>query len=298
MSRQFKIMSELYTVRNNNVSSYLNEISSIPMLETQEEYEIAVKIKEGCEKSKEKLILSNLRFVVSVAKVYHKGNPVLNLEDLINDGNLGMIEAASLFDPSHGFKFISFAVWHIRRRIRESITKNSRHVKIPQNQIMTMNKIGRIQTDYLNKHDRFPDNHEIWEELQKLETKVPYTKQSIPNILRNLGSGTISLEGNGENQEDEFSPINYLEVDNDHSLVEDYDLNKLLSTLLKCLNSREIDMLTMRLGIGEYNEEHSNKQISHKYEITPESIRLINKKSIRKIQTNNNFFLKKLKELR
>lgn len=298
MSRQFKIISDLYTVRNNNVSSYLSEISSIPLIDPKEEYEIAIKIQEGCEKSKEKLILSNLRFVVSVAKVYHKGNPVLNLEDLINDGNLGMIEAASLFDPSHGFKFISFAVWHIRRRIRESITKNSRHVKIPQNQIMTMSKIGKIQTDYLNKHDRFPTNHEIWEELQKLETKVVYTKQSISTILENLGNGTISLEGKNENLNDEFSPINYLEIDNDYSSIDTYDFNKLLSTLVKCLDSREIDILCMRLGVGEYNEEHSNKQIGHKYEVTPESIRLINKRSIRKIRKNNNFFLRKLKASR
>lgn len=298
MSRHFKIISDLYTVRNNNVSSYLSEISSIPLIDPKEEYEIAIKIQEGCEKSKEKLILSNLRFVVSVAKVYHKGNPVLNLEDLINDGNLGMIEAASLFDPSHGFKFISFAVWHIRRRIRESITKNSRHVKIPQNQIMTMSKIGKIQTDYLNKHDRFPTNHEIWEELQKLETKVVYTKQSISTILENLGNGTISLEGKNENLNDEFSPINYLEIDNDYSSIDTYDFNKLLSTLVKCLDSREIDILCMRLGVGEYNEEHSNKQIGHKYEVTPESIRLINKRSIRKIRKNNNFFLRKLKASR
>ena len=148
--RQFKVSNEIYTVRNDNISSYLNNINGLPMMSADEEAEVAREMVNGSEKAREKMILSNLRFVVSVAKAYHRNDSFLKLEDLINEGNLGMIEATSLFDPSQGFKFISYAVWHIRRRIRECITKNGRHVKIPENQVWIMNKINKVYADYIN----------------------------------------------------------------------------------------------------------------------------------------------------
>ena len=141
--RQFRVSKEIYTVRNNTINSYLEDVRAIPEISTEEEYELALKVKEGCNLSKEKLVKSNLRFVISVAKMYQRSNSIISLEDLINEGNLGMIEAAEKFDPSLGFKFISFAVWHIRRRIRESISKNSRQIKLPENQIQYAAKKSR-----------------------------------------------------------------------------------------------------------------------------------------------------------
>ena len=109
--KQFKVSNEIYTDRNRNLYHYFEDVNKKEMLTVQQENELAEKIKTGCEKSKKRLIEANLRFVISVAKSYHKRGSIMSLEDLINEGNLGMIEAANLFDPSYGFKFISFAIW-------------------------------------------------------------------------------------------------------------------------------------------------------------------------------------------
>ena len=293
--RQFKVSSEIYTVRNDNISSYLNNISGLPTMSADEEAEAAREMVNGSEKAREKIILSNLRFVVSVAKAYHRNNSFLKLEDLINEGNLGMIEATDSFDPSQGFKFISYAVWHIRRRIRECITKNGRHVKIPENQVWIMNKINKVYADYINIHDRFPNIDELWDELQKMEYPPNATKSSLEKIIVNYENGTVSLDGSNGNPDSEYAPINYLESESQSSIIEDNDFEIMKKVLFKGLNTMEIDMVCMRVGIGKYTESHRYNAIGEKWGITGETVRLKLQKIFKRIKLKNKGFLRNLK---
>ena len=293
--RQFKVSREIYTVRNDNINAYLSNINQFPQMSADEEAEVALEMVNGCEKAREKIILSNLRFVVSVAKAYHRNNNFLKLEDLINEGNLGMVEATDSFDPSQGFKFISYAVWQIRRRIRESITKNGRHVKIPENQIWIMNKVNKVYTDYINNHDRFPTIDELWDELQKMEYPPNSTKESLERIIVNYENGTISLDGSSGDPDNDYAPINYIESSYGSSLIEDNDFETIKDELFKGLNGLEIDMVCMRVGIGKYTEPHRYSAIGEKWGMNGETARIRLQKIFKKIKIKNRELLRNLK---
>jgi RNA polymerase primary sigma factor len=273
----------------------MEDVRAIPEISSEEEYELALKVKEGCVISKDTLVKSNLRFVISVAKMYQRNNSIISLEDLINEGNLGMIEAADKFDPSLGFKFISFAVWHIRRRIRECISKNSRQIKLPENQIQSAAKIGKIQTSYVQKFDRFPTPYEIQNELLKLENP---TKMTIESINRILGeeTRTISLESSSPEDSD-YSPINYIGNSDDMESITRSDSNIILNELFKPLNNMEIQIISMKLGLPPYSEVYSNKQIADRLGLAAqETIRKKAFKILRKIKVANPALLNKLNQ--
>lgn len=295
--RQFRVSKEIYTVRNNTINSYLEDVRAIPEISTEEEYELALKVKEGCNVSKEKLVKSNLRFVISVAKMYQRSNSVISLEDLINEGNLGMIEAAEKFDPSLGFKFISFAVWHIRRRIRESISKNSRQIKIPENQIQSAAKIGKIQISYIQEFDRFPTPEEIQDKLLELDNPVKMTIESITRVLSE-DTRTVGLESSSSESSD-YSPINYIESNDNMESINRRDSSIVLNELFKPLNNMEIQIISMRLGLPPYNEIYSNKQIADRFGLAAQdSIRKRVTKILRKIKTINPKLINTLKKER
>ena len=291
--KQFKVSNEIYTVRNNTINSYLEEVRSFDMLSPEEENELAFKMVKGCEKSKDRLIKANLKFVISVAKAYHRNNSFLSLEDLINEGNYGMIEAAEKFDPSHGFKFISFAVWHIRRRIRECITKNSRHIKIPDNHVWIANKIAKIETDYLNDEGRLPTPMEIEEALKDFEYPPNVSLNTIKQIIQG-GDITTSLDRGkpGQESESEFAPINYVENSDALSDIREFEYSQFIKELFKGLNNMEIDMLSMRIGIPPYDNRHKYKAIGEKWGYSGESARLKIQKTIRKLKFRNKGLIK------
>ena len=291
--KQFKVSKEIYTVRNNNITSYFNEVNSMEMLTAEEEHELAVKMSQGCQRSKDKIIKANLKFVISVAKAYHRNNAFLALEDLINEGNFGMIEAAEKFDPSHGFKFISFAVWHIRRRIRECITKNSRHIKIPENHVWVANKIAKVEADYLNNEGRLPTPIEIEDALKNLEYPPNVSLNVIKQIIKG-GELTTSLDkGNpGQDSDSEFAPINYVEHSDALSDVREFEYGQFIGELFKDLNNMEIDMLSMRIGIPPYDTRHRYATIGEKWGYSGESARLKIQKTIRKLKFKNKGLLK------
>ena len=239
--------------------------------------------------------MANLRFVVSVAKAHQRNNPVLALEDLINDGNYGMIEAANLFDPTTGFKFISFAVWHIRRRMQESILKNSRHVRLPSNQVWAMNKINDIQSRYINDHDRFPTVDELHEELQKLDNPPNIAKKNLARVIMNYENGTSSLDG-AKDPDNEYVPLNYMEAEETPDGTESHDLDNIFETLFKSLDKPEVEMICMSLGIGKYTEKYTKKMIGDRFGLTAESVRLKLRKAYKKIRNNNSHFLNIIKD--
>lgn len=292
--KQFKVSKEIFTLRNNNINSYFNEVSAIEMLTAEEEHELAIKMSQGCQISKDKIIMANLKFVISVAKAYHRNNSFLTLEDLINEGNFGMMEAADKFDPSYGFKFISFAVWHIRRRIRECITKNSRHIKIPENHVWVANKIAKVEADYLNTEGRFPTSLEVEDALKKFEYPPKVSLNVIKQIIKG-GDMTTSLDqaipGLSDSDSD-FSPINYVEHSDAMSDIKEFEYDQFIKELFRDLSNVEIDMLSMRIGLPPYDTRHKCKAIGEKYGYTGESARLKVQKTIRKLKVRNKGLLK------
>jgi RNA polymerase primary sigma factor len=168
--RQLKITKSITNRESESLEKYLQEIGKEELLSTDEEVELAQRIRKGDRKALEKLTRANLRFVVSVAKQYQ--NQGLSLADLINEGNVGLIKAAEKFDETRGFKFISYAVWWIRQSILQAIAEQSRIVRVPLNQVGSVGKINRILSKFEQEHERRPSTDEISERIDLPEDKV------------------------------------------------------------------------------------------------------------------------------
>lgn len=170
MRRQIKIRPAITNRNNESLERYLSEISREPRITVEEEVELGRRAKNGDEAAVERLVRANLRFVVSVAKQYQGQG--ISLIDLINEGNLGLIQAAHRFDDTRGFKFISFAVWWIRQSILLAITEKSRLIRLPQNQMSSIQKILRFYNQYMQDYERPPSIEEICEQMQVTEERV------------------------------------------------------------------------------------------------------------------------------
>src|SRR5574343_369177 len=168
--RQLKISKQFTNRENKSLDKYLNEISKVQMIDAQEEVELARRIREGDQAALERLVNANLRFVVSVSKQYQ--NQGLTLGDLINEGNLGLIKAAKRFDETRGFKFISYAVWWIRQSILQAIAEQSRIVRLPLNQVGSVNKINRMLNKFEQENERYPSIEEIADKIDLPEDKI------------------------------------------------------------------------------------------------------------------------------
>lgn len=170
MRRQIKIRPAITNRNNESLERYLSEISREPRITIEEEVELGRRAKNGDEAAVERLVRANLRFVVSVAKQYQGQG--ISLIDLINEGNLGLIQAAHRFDDTRGFKFISYAVWWIRQSILLAITEKSRLIRLPQNQMSSIQKILRFYNQYIQDYERPPSIEEICEQMQVTEERV------------------------------------------------------------------------------------------------------------------------------
>ena len=178
--RQLKISKQFTNRENKSLDKYLNEISKVPMIDAQEEVELARRIREGDQAALEKLVNANLRFVVSVSKQYQ--NQGLTLGDLINEGNLGLIKAAKRFDETRGFKFISYAVWWIRQSILQALADQSRIVRLPLNKVGSIGRISATAAKLEQEHEREPTPEEIAQELDiqtsEVEKKIQRRKKT------------------------------------------------------------------------------------------------------------------------
>src|SRR4249919_1152878 len=157
--RQLKISKQFTNRESKSLDKYLNEISKVSMINAEEEVELAQRIREGDQAALERLVNANLRFVVSVSKQYQ--NQGLTLGDLINEGNLGLIKAAKRFDETRGFKFISYAVWWIRQSILQAIADQARIVRLPLNQVGSLNKISKAYSKLEQEFEREPSSEEL-----------------------------------------------------------------------------------------------------------------------------------------
>ena len=280
--RQLKINKSITNRESPSLDKYLQEIGREELISVDEEVELARRIREGDERAVDKWARANLRFVVSVAKQYQ--NQGLSLPDLINEGNLGLIKAARKFDETRGFKFISYAVWWIRQSILQALAEQSRIVRLPLNQVGSLNKISKALSRFEQAHERRPSAEELAESMD-----VPVDK--IADTLK-VSSRHISMDAPLVDGEDN-SLLDVLS--NDDSPMADSSLNREslsqeVERALRQLNEREREILRMFFGIG--CREMSLEEIGERFDLTRERVRQIKEKAIRHLKGQKSRLLK------
>ena len=274
--RQLKITKSITNRESESLEKYLQEIGKEELLSTDEEVELAQRIRKGDRKALDKLTKANLRFVVSVAKQYQ--NQGLSLPDLINEGNLGLIKAAEKFDETRGFKFISYAVWWIRQSILQAIAEQSRIVRLPLNQVGSVNKINRMLNKFEQENERRPSVDEISEQTDLPEDKVG---EAMLANTRHVSVDAPFIDG------EDNSLLDVLVNDDapmaDRQLVAE-SLRSEISNVLQTLNERERCVIKAFYGLGE--PEMTLEEIGNKYGLTRERVRQIKEKAIRRLRNN------------
>ena len=281
--RQLKITKSITNRESASLDKYLQEIGKEELISVEEEVELAQRIKKGDKEALEKLTKANLRFVVSVAKQYQ--NQGLSLPDLINEGNLGLIKAAEKFDETRGFKFISYAVWWIRQSILQALAEQSRIVRLPLNQVGSLNKINKAFARFEQEHERTPSAEELANELE-----LP--KEKVTDTLRVAGRH-ISVDAPFADGEDN-SLLDVL-VNADSPNADRGLINESLATevdrALEILTERERDIIRYFFGIG--CSEMTLEEIGEKFDLTRERVRQIKEKAIRRLRHSSRSKLRK-----
>lgn len=272
--RQLKITKSITNRESASLDKYLQEIGREELITVEEEVELAQRIRKGDAEALEKLTKANLRFVVSVAKQYQ--NQGLTLPDLINEGNLGLIKAAEKFDETRGFKFISYAVWWIRQSILQALAEQSRIVRLPLNQVGSLNKINKAFAAFEQEHERTPSP----EELARL---LDLPKEKVSDTLRVSGRH-VSVDApfaEGEDNSLLDVLVNSDSPNADKSLINEslcVEIERALSTL----TDRERDIIKYFFGIG--NAEMTLEEIGDEFGLTRERVRQIKEKAIRRLR--------------
>lgn len=272
--RQLKITKSITNRESASLDKYLQEIGKEELITVEEEVELAQQIKKGDAKALEKLTKANLRFVVSVAKQYQ--NQGLSLPDLINEGNLGLIKAAEKFDETRGFKFISYAVWWIRQSILQALAEQSRIVRLPLNQVGSLNKINKAYSRFEQEHERKPSAEELAVELEIPAEKISDTLRVSG---RHISVDAPFVDGEANSLLDVL--INDDSPDADNMLMNE-SLSKEIDRALSTLTERERDIIKLFFGIG--CQEMTLEEIGDKFGLTRERVRQIKEKAIRRLR--------------
>ena len=275
--RQLKITKSITNRESASLDKYLQEIGREELISVEEEVELAGRIKNGDKAALEKLTRANLRFVVSVAKQYQ--NQGLSLPDLINEGNLGLIKAAEKFDETRGFKFISYAVWWIRQSILQALAEQSRIVRLPLNQVGSLNKINKAFSRFEQEHERKPSAEELANELGLDVDKVADT---LKMSGRHVSVDAPFVEGEDNSLLDvmpnDDSPIA------DRGLLNE-SLSREIDRALATLTPREADIIRKFFGIGV--PEKTLEEIGEEFHLTRERVRQIKEKAIRRLKSSS-----------
>lgn len=274
--RQLKISKSFTNRESASLDKYLQEIGHEELLSVEEEVELAQKIKKGDRRALERLTRANLRFVVSVAKQYQ--NQGLSLPDLINEGNVGLIKAAEKFDETRGFKFISYAVWWIRQSILQAIAEQSRIVRLPLNQVGSVNKINRELNKFEQEHERRPSVDEIADRIDLPEEKI---EEAMKANNRHVSMDAPFVDGEDNSLLDVLADSNMPMADK--ALVQE-SLRKEIDRAIDLLNDREQKVVRAFFGIG--SPEMTLEEIGDKYNLTRERVRQIKEKAIRRLRHN------------
>ena len=281
--RQLKIQKSITNRNSEALDKYLVEIGRAPMISIDEEIELAKIIRKGGragERAKNRLVEANLRFVVSVAKQYqHQG---LTLTDLIDEGNIGLIKAAERFDETRGFKFISYAVWWVRQSILQAIAEQSRIVRLPLNQVGSLNKVNQEINKFEQENLRRPSVQEISDRTGVDEDKIA---QSM------MASGHhVSIDAPFGSDDDDNAMVDVMSSGDDSRTDKGVDhesmAQELRAVLDKVLKERERKILCACYGIGE--TEKGLEEIGDKMGLTRERVRQIREKSITKLRESGN----------
>lgn len=272
--RQLKITKSITSRDSESLDKYLQEIGREELLTVDEEVELSQRIRKGDRKALDRLVKSNLRFVVSVAKQYQ--NQGLALPDLINEGNVGLIKAAEKFDETRGFKFISYAVWWIRQTILQALAEQSRIVRLPLNQVSAVNKINKAITKFEQAYERKPSAEELAELVDELPEKI---SDSMRASGRHVSVDAPFAEGEDNCLLDVMTNTDAPMADN--NLVSE-SLATEISRALGILSEREKDIIIMSFGINQ--REMTLEEIGDKFGLTRERVRQIREKAIKKLR--------------
>lgn len=273
--RQLKITKSITNRNTASLDKYLQEIGKEDLITAEQEVELARRIKSGDDIALEKLTKANLRFVVSVAKQYQ--NQGLSLPDLINEGNVGLIKAAGRFDETRGFKFISYAVWWIRQSILQALAEQSRIVRLPLNQVGSLNKIKKTSSRLEQRFERPPSPHEIADEMEVPDHKID-TAMKIATRYVSMDAPLVADEDT--NFLDLFVPKDAPETD---EFLMHESLGREIQRSLATLSEKERDVINMYYGIG-LNHGLTLEEIGSKFNLTRERVRQIKEKAIRRLR--------------
>ena len=279
----FKISKSITDRNVESIGLYFKDVSRNKVLSAEEESKLYSEIKKGNKKAIDKLITANLRFVISVAKKY-QGNG-LSLVDLIQEGNLGLIKAAEVFDPDRGIKFISYAVWWIRQSIMKALSDQSRTIRLPLNQISCLSKVNKISEKFEQTHNRKPSVNELEDIIN-----IPANKL---NMSMALTGSTVSLDS--KIKDDSESTL--VDIIPDSCKPSDYDTGKndlprTIRTILDTLSNRDSDILRMAFGIDMFPMPLT--EVASKFGIGYERARQLQQATLKKIREK---YYKPLQEL-
>lgn len=274
--RQLKISKSITNRESASLEKYLQEIGHQDLLTADEEVELAQQIKKGDRKALERLTKANLRFVVSVAKQYQ--NKGLSLPDLINEGNLGLIKAAERYDETRGFKFISYAVWWIRQSILQAIAEQSRIVRLPLNQVGSVNRIARELNKFEQENERKPSVEEMADRIDLPEEKI---EEAMKINTHHVSMDAPFAEGEDNSLLDFLPNTDSPSTDN---VLDQESLRTEIGRVLDVLNDREQKVIKAFFGIGM--QEMTLEEIGDKYNLTRERVRQIKEKAIRRLRYN------------
>lgn len=276
--RQLKISRSITNRNIGSLDKYLQDISRQELISAEEEVHLAQRIREGDQAAVNRLVESNLRFVVSVAKQYQ--NQGLSLPDLINEGNVGLIKAAHRFDETRGFKFISYAVWWIRQSILQAIAEQSRIVRLPLNQVGALNKLKKESGRLEQKLERPPSDAELAEAMELSDQKI----KDVIGICSHYISMDAPLKQDEEASfMDVFVPDDHERTDDDlmhESLIQ--EIQRSLSTLTE----KERNIIILFYGIGQPHG-YTLEEIADKFDLTRERVRQIKEKAMRRLKTGS-----------
>ena len=273
--RQLKITKSITNRESASLDKYLQEIGREELITVDREVELAGRIRNGDRAALEELVRSNLRFVVSVAKQYQ--NQGLSLPDLINEGNLGLIKAAEKFDETRGFKFISYAVWWIRQSILQALAEQSRIVRLPLNQVGSMNKINKAYQRFEQEYERKPSAEEL---AEMLDIPVDKMADTLKMSGRHVSVDAPFVEGEDNSLIDVM--VNEDSPNADRGLINE-SLSTEIGRALATLTPREADILRKFFGIG--TPEKTLEEIGDELHLTRERVRQIKEKAIRKLNS-------------
>ncbi len=276
--RQLKISKQITNRESQSLEKYFQEIGKVSLITSEEEVQLAKRIREGDQVALEKLAKANLRFVVSVAKQYQ--NSGLTLGDLINEGNVGLIKAASRFDETRGFKFISYAVWWIRQSIMQALAEQSRVVRLPLNRVGSLNKISKTFSELEQKFQREPSQEEV---AEVLDTTVEEVRNNMSVSGRHISINAPFVQG------EDGSLLDVLE--NDYEETPDSELmidslRKEIKRSLDTLTQREADVITYYFGLDQ-GHSMTLEEIGEKFNLTRERVRQIKEKATRRLRHNS-----------